>query len=150
AAERIRLAELCQRPYKQLFVAAARFYADAFAAEPKLLTSAEHRYNAARAAALAGCGQGDDAGPLKDEDRDRLRRQALTWLRADLEARRQQLDKASEAVRTSLLSLMQRWQQDAAFTSVRDAEGLAKLSKPERIEWEQLWADVEALRHKCA
>ena len=44
--------------------AAARFYEEAFAAQPKLADDlgAAHRYNAACAAALAGCGQSKDAG----------------------------------------------------------------------------------------
>jgi hypothetical protein len=36
AAQRIELAYLCQRPYKRLYVVSARFYVEAFAADPKL------------------------------------------------------------------------------------------------------------------
>src|SRR5262249_57998404 len=57
AAERIEFAELCH--LKKLYAAAARFHAAAFAAEPKLSEDvpASTRYNAACAAALAGCAQ---------------------------------------------------------------------------------------------
>src|SRR5207245_1053825 len=87
AAERIGLAKLCQE-YKKLYAAAERFYAEAFAAEPKLADDlrTQDRYNAACAAALAGCGQGEDAGNLNDQKRTRLRGQALAGLRADLTA----------------------------------------------------------------
>ncbi len=44
------------------------------------------RYNAACAAALAGGGQGQDAGRLSDQERAGLRKQALDCLRADLRA----------------------------------------------------------------
>ncbi len=44
------------------------------------------RFAVAVAAALAGCGKGEDAAKLDDKERTRLRQQALTWLRADLEA----------------------------------------------------------------
>src|SRR5439155_24808782 len=59
AAERVQLGWLCQQQYKQLNAAAARFYAEAFAAEPKLADddSTNHRYNAACAAARASSGQ---------------------------------------------------------------------------------------------
>ena len=43
------------------------------------------------AAALAGCGQGKDAGKLAGDERTRLRNQALGWLKADLEAWRRLL-----------------------------------------------------------
>src|SRR5215472_4056243 len=51
---------------------------------PKDDLQTQDRYNAANAAALAGCGQGEDAAKLNDNERTRLRQQALTWLRADL------------------------------------------------------------------
>ena len=57
-AERLHLA---QRAYdKALHATAARLWAEALAADPKLGDDrqAQHRYNAACAAALAGCGQG--------------------------------------------------------------------------------------------
>jgi tetratricopeptide (TPR) repeat protein len=68
--------------------AAARFAAEAFAARPKLADDLRfpNRRNAACSAALAGCGQGQDAAKLDDAERARLRRQALDWLRADLAA----------------------------------------------------------------
>jgi serine/threonine-protein kinase len=53
-------------------------YAEAFDAAPSLADDlgADHRYNAARAAALAGCGHGADATGLGEEERARLRDQA--------------------------------------------------------------------------
>src|SRR5437763_2953473 len=48
----------------------------ALAADPR--TSVH--YNAACAAALAGCGQGKDADQSDEKERGRLRRQALDWL----------------------------------------------------------------------
>jgi hypothetical protein len=59
--------------YKWLTAAAARFYAEAFAAEPKRAEdpASANRSGAARAAALAGAGQGEDAGSLRGERRCR-------------------------------------------------------------------------------
>src|SRR5262249_8795524 len=87
AAEGLEFAALCQH-YKGRHAAAARLYADALAAEPKLAAdlNQQHRYNAACSAALAGGGRGADAGRLPARVLPALRRQALRWLRADLEA----------------------------------------------------------------
>ncbi len=62
AAEQIDLARLCL--YKTNQVAAAGFFRDAFAADPRLAEdkATDARYNAACAAVLAGCGQGKDRG----------------------------------------------------------------------------------------
>jgi serine/threonine-protein kinase len=85
-AERLALAELCQQPFKKHYAVAARFYAEVFAHDAKLADDLrqQHRYKAACATALAGCGQGEDARALPDKVALGLRRQALGWLRADL------------------------------------------------------------------
>jgi tetratricopeptide (TPR) repeat protein/serine/threonine protein kinase len=151
-AERLQLAWLCQQPYKQLNAAAARFFRDAFAADPKLADDlpTRHRYNAACAAALAGCGQGKDAGNLKEQERARLRRQALDWLQADLAAWRKQLQKNPGKARSIVLQQMQHWQRDADFAGVRGLKALVHLSEAERLQWQKLWADVVALHQDAA
>src|SRR5581483_6078749 len=79
AQERIDLAQLCQL-YRKQYAAAARFYEEAFAGQPKLAEELNsHRYNAACAAALAGCGQGQDADKLDGKEKARLRGRALAW-----------------------------------------------------------------------
>src|SRR5262249_11102889 len=59
--ERPGLASVCQA--KRLFAAAARLYADAFTAEPKVADDLkdQHRYNPACCGALAAAGKGKDA-----------------------------------------------------------------------------------------
>jgi serine/threonine protein kinase/Flp pilus assembly protein TadD len=143
AGERLALARLCQL-HKQLFVAAARWYGEAFTAQPSLAgdLAGGHRYNAACAAALAGCGQGKDATDLGAEERARLRRQALDWLRADLDAWRRVLEKGPEQARPVVVKQMQHWQQDSDFAGVRGPQALAKLPAAERGAWQRLWADV--------
>jgi hypothetical protein len=151
AAERIGLARLCQE-YKKRYAAAARFYAETFAAQPKLAENLRTQdcYNAACAAALAGCGQGADTANLDAQERARLRRQALDWLRADLTAWGQLLEKGPDQARTVVQRTLRHWQQDADFAGVRGPEALAKLPEAERRPWQQLWADVEALRQRGA
>src|SRR5262249_27932774 len=74
AAEPLALGQLCQMPYKKQYAAATRFYREAFAEKPQLADdlNAQFRYNAACAAALAGCGQGKDADTLDAKERSRL------------------------------------------------------------------------------
>ncbi len=145
AGECLTLAELCQLPSKALHAAAVRFYAGAFAKQPQLAEDLrdQPRYNAACAAALAGCGQGSDAGGLDDRERARLRRQALDWLRADLAAYRRLLDKEPEKAGSLVRQRMQHWQQEKGFAGVRGPDALAKLLDAERQSWQRLWQDVE-------
>jgi Tfp pilus assembly protein PilF len=146
AAERLDLAQLC-RQYKQLYAASARFYAEAFADQPRLAEGlqAGHRYNAACAAALAAAGQGQDADRLDDPGRARLRRQALSWLRADLAAWARVVDKAPPQARPAVRQTLQHWQQDPDLAGLRDKDAVAKLPEAERQAWRKLWADVDAL-----
>ena len=60
--ERLALIGVCEFENRQAQL--ARLWSDAFAADPSL--AAGHRYNAACAAALAGCGNGADAANLSD------------------------------------------------------------------------------------
>src|SRR5262249_8151387 len=85
-AERPWLAYLCKHPARRLYAASVRFFEEAFAADPKLAENFQrrHRYDAAGAAAMAGCGQGKDDPTLDDDQRVRLRQQARDWLAADL------------------------------------------------------------------
>jgi hypothetical protein len=127
------LAQLCLQ-YKRLYAASARLYADAFAAEPKLADDprASHRYDAARSAALAAAGKGEDAAGLDDESRVRLRGQALDWLRAHLLYRAAQVEKGTPQDREIALNSLRNWQTNPEFAGVRDAAALAGLPQAER------------------
>jgi tetratricopeptide (TPR) repeat protein/tRNA A-37 threonylcarbamoyl transferase component Bud32 len=145
AAEGLAYARLCQ--LKKYYAAAARFSADAFAADPKLADNllTGHRYNAACSAALAAAGQGEDARKLDDKERARLRQQALDWLRADLVLRSKQLASGQPADRAAVQQALRHWQQDSDLAGLRDQEALAKLSAQEQKACTHLWADVAAL-----
>ncbi|MFI5259249.1 MAG: tetratricopeptide repeat protein [Candidatus Limnocylindrales bacterium] len=129
---------------------AAAEYAAAFAAEPKWAEDLRNgdRYNAACVAALAGCGQGENAAKLDEKERARLRRQALAWLRADLAAWGQLLEKEPDKARAAVRKTLRHWQQDADFAGVR-GDALAKLPEAERQPWRQLWAEVERTLRKA-
>src|SRR5262249_46141954 len=76
----------------------------------------------------------------------RWRRQALTWLRADLRAWQQRL--APEPARASAIvsQQMQHWLKDTDFAGVRRPLALRRLPAEERAAWSRLWADVAQLR----
>jgi tetratricopeptide (TPR) repeat protein len=138
AGEQIGLAGVCALTKR--YQASARLFADAFTAEPALVPV--HRYNAACSAALAAAGRGEDAAGLDQKVRRALLRQALTWLRADLDAWRPRLKglRGPEA-RATLLH----WQKDPDLAGLRDRDALAKLPAEERAACERLWADVASL-----
>jgi hypothetical protein len=147
-AERLGLIQVCQA--KKLHNAATRLYAGAFAADPQLATdvNAGHRYNAACSVALAAAGKGEDAEKLGRADRHALRRQALTWLRAEL-THWAKLLAAGEVGRSRLARVLAHWQKDADLAAIRDRAALAKLPAEEQQAFAQLWADVAALLKKA-
>jgi serine/threonine-protein kinase len=150
AAEQIEFANLCQR--KQLYAAAARFSAAAMAAEPELAQDMPKavRYNAACAAALAGCGAGKDMEKPDSQERARLRRQALDWLREDLAWWAKKIETGTAQARTPARSRLQLSQSDSALAGVRDRDRLARLPDEERAQWERLWSDVDALLRRAS
>jgi hypothetical protein len=108
------------------------------------------RYNAACAAALAGCGAGEDAPRLTNAERAGFRKQALDWLRADLDAWRGQLDKEPDKARPQVAQQVRHWLRDPDFNGMRGRDGLAKLPAGEWPAWQQFWADVQRLLDRAA
>ena len=143
ATEQIEMAQVCSRT--QRHAAAARFFAEAFAAQPKGAGEPEaHRYSAACAAARAGCGHGLDAAKLDDQERSRLRRLALTWLHDELVYYGRQLEGNLEKTAPLVRERLGQWQREPAFAGVRATASLAKLPEEERRPWQELWEEVEA------
>jgi serine/threonine protein kinase/tetratricopeptide (TPR) repeat protein len=142
--EGLQLASLCVT-YKRLYATGAAWYADAFAAEPKAADdiNAAHRYDAACAAAQAGCGRGLDAGNLTDAERARLRKQAMEWLQADLRVYEKFLQGNNQQERTLGQQRLEHWQRDRDLSDVRDLAAIVKLPPGERAPWVKLWADIE-------
>ncbi len=142
-------ARLCSA--KQLYAASARLWAEAFAAGPSLVDDpkAEHRHHAARAAALAGSGQGKDDPPPDAAQRERLRRQALRWLGDEVAAYKNLLSepglRPDRGATTRRLGL---WRVDPALSGLRDEASLSSLSESEREACRALWSEVESLLTK--
>src|SRR5262249_48149877 len=103
----------------------------------------DHRFNAACAAARAGCGEGEDK-PADAAALSELRRQAFDWLRADLAAKSKELETASPPNRVAVIQTLQNWKTHNALACVRDEKEWAKLPEGERKEWQTFWAEVDA------
>jgi hypothetical protein len=144
--------ELAEHLQKEFYAASARLYRDAFAADPKRgpVVPLAARYDAACAAALAGCGQGKDADSLDDTQRAGLRQQALDWLRANLSTLSKGLDKVDARAKATIAQRMQHWRSNPDLAGVRDKGRLAKLPEAERIAWRKLWDDVATLQRRGA
>jgi tetratricopeptide (TPR) repeat protein/serine/threonine protein kinase len=144
-AESLQLARFCRR--YQRYAAAARLYAAALKPMPGLpeRLAEKHRYRAACAAALAAAGQGKDAGRLAEEDRAKLHRQALGWLRADLKRLAQQSATDSPAAILDAIDQWSHWLGNPELAAVREETDLVKRSLPERQEWRKFWVEVRCL-----
>ncbi len=141
-AERETYAGLCQ--FKRYFAAAARLRFDAMAADPRApgRGNFERTYSAACAAAQAGCGQGEDAGRLRAEERTRWRKQALEWLRVNLDEYAKFLDGTNLLDRRIAQRNLRHWQSDVTLDGLRGPSALAALPADEARAWRQFWADV--------
>jgi serine/threonine protein kinase/tetratricopeptide (TPR) repeat protein len=147
--ERLGLGLVCR--LKRQYHAAARLYADAFAADLKAADNPKtgHRYNAACAAGLAAAGQGTNAGKLDAQERTWLRRQALAWLRADLLLWQTRLEGAKPEDRALVQKTLRHWQRDSDLAGLRDADAVAHLPAEERETCRTLWADVAEVLKKA-
>ena len=150
AAEAGELVEVAY--YSKFHVASARLAEAAFAADPGLAADRSNwlRYNAACSAALAAAGKGKD-GPMPDaEAKARFRRQALDWLRAELAAWSEVLDRKDldAKTRAEVVATLEHWQADPDLAGVREADALAGLPEAERAEWKALWEEVDGLLGK--
>jgi hypothetical protein len=149
-AEKLGLAELCY--LKKRYLSAARFFAAAFAEQPKLAERLDgvHGVNAACCAALAAAGQGEEAARLGEKERSAMRRDALNRLRTDLALLGKQLESAAPQARDAVLKRLEMWMRDEDLRGVRDPVALANLLDAERAEWQKLWANLETTRKKAA
>jgi serine/threonine-protein kinase len=142
--DRLALLGVCR--FKNLNATSARLYADAFAAEEKLVDERlGHRYSAACVAALAGCGIGDDASKLSEAERMQWRKQARQWLRNELTSLAQRVDDASIS-RAALDKLLAQWQSNPELAGIRDRTALENLSAVEREECAALWNRVAVVQ----
>ena len=109
----------------------------------------QNRYNAACAAALAGCGQGTDDPPLDDAAKTRWRKQAIDWLTADLAVWSKLVDSGPPQARPFVSQTLKHWKADTELAGIRDPAVLDKLPADEQNTCAALWAEVDALVKKA-
>ncbi len=111
--------------------------------------NAGHRYNAACAAALAGFGHGADTAGLSEAERARWRRQARTWLRADVAAWARRLDTGVPAERDLVQRVSARWWADPGLAWLHEAGIVEGLPPAERQECQALWQEAADLLRRA-
>jgi hypothetical protein len=143
--ERLAFAQMCCETGR--FATATRLHVEALRADPKLGDDRQNwlRYNAACTAALAAAGAGKDEPQLDDVAKEKLRGQALGWLKAELAAWTKLRESGPSQERAVIVQRMIHWKQDTDLAGIRDADALAKLPGEEQKVWQALWADVDAL-----
>ena len=107
-------AELCF--VKNYYATAARLYSEALVATPQLTADlrAGHRFNAARAAALAAAGQGDDAAKLPESEQERIARAgARVAATRSRETGVKKVDIGTAADRIQAEKAMTQWREDS-------------------------------------
>ncbi len=169
--ERLALVGTCQS--RGRYHTAARLYAEAFTADPRLAdalttecryrsteeepfyervesVNTEARYLAARCAALAGCGLGSAAAGLSRDERTRWRKQARVWLRADLDLWVKTLESGSEQDIRLARKMLTRWKAEPDLAGIRELKALDESSAEERNERFALWDEVDAVLRRIA
>ncbi len=103
------------------------------------------RFDAACAAALTGCGIGEDVGKLDEQQRAGLRKQAFDWLRAECDAWAEKNRVGKPEEQRLAATAVRSWLNNEDLAGVRDEHALAGLPADERRDWQALWAKAAAL-----
>ena len=96
-------------------------------------------HGAACAALKSAANPSTENSPLGEPDRIGPRRQAMDWLKANLD-----LTAAMRGRGLKPLWSLSTWQVDPALAAVREPAELAKLPQAERAQRQRFWADVTA------
>jgi serine/threonine-protein kinase len=155
-AEAVNFALLCAQRYRRQYAAVARLFDRAFADDPRqaedLTLSDElfesHRYYAAFAALWAGVGRAADA-PVKESERASLRRQALSWFRADLAAWAARANADDPGERAKAATALGVWLGDGEEFSVGAPTAPDGLPADVQSALDAIWAEVRATRERA-
>jgi serine/threonine-protein kinase len=164
--ERLAMVGACQ--FQGRYSSAANLYEAAFASEPAVEEhliadcrsraahageqsfgrveelSTQCRYPAAKCAALAGCGAGEDGADRGEAERTHWRSLARRWLRADLVIWAKMRDGLSGAECNLAKKKLVAWQTDPDLAGLREPDRLKTLPAAEREECLAFWKDVSS------
>ncbi|MDB5348509.1 MAG: tetratricopeptide repeat protein [Schlesneria sp.] len=133
--------------FAKRFPDSARLYADIFAADPNLVwdLATAHRFNAARYAALAGCGPCEKGANIGDPEREKWRAQARRWLSAELASCRSALDMDPVGQGERVRVVLVRIRESLDLAGLREPNELVKLTADERKDCHALWDELVVL-----
>jgi eukaryotic-like serine/threonine-protein kinase len=145
AAETLEFADLSYRA--QRYATAARLFADAFRADPKLAEdmNAGNRYNAACACAMAAAGKGQDQPSLDEPAKIRSRQQGIDWLKADFAYWTKQVSTGPPEAKAFVHSALRHWKSDPDLAGIRDEPAVKALTEAEQVACRTLWTEVDEL-----
>ena len=148
-AEELTFAQICYD--KASYASSAKFSEDAFRDDPKLADDliAGNRYNAACSAVLASSDRAKDDPKPSEEEKTRLRKRAIEWLKADLAFWTKLVANGNKRQKAFVNQTLEHWKVDADLKGVREPAELAKLPEGERPQWSALWAEVDGLIEKA-
>ncbi len=139
---------LAVRAYEKRWPAAsASLYAEALANDSHLTVDRKsaQAYNAACSATLAATGRGCDDPPPDQATQAQFRRQALTWLQAELTAWTKVAEADDPHSMTQVLLAMNHWREDDDLIGLREDRDLDQLPEPERSATRRFWVEVDHL-----
>ena len=125
------------------YTAATKLLGEALEIDPKLRDDrqAQHCYNAACDAALAGTGKGIDNPSPDASARAKLRKQARDWLEVELALWSKALEAAKPDQGGAIAQTLAHWQADTDLAGVRESEAVGALPEAERMGWQTLWTN---------
>lgn len=146
--ERLDVAELCR--IKKYYRAAAQFSAEALQNAPELGNNIgrQHRYLAACHAALAATRPGADNVEMSASEQAVLRRNAIDWLRADLDAWSQVIAGGDAPAIARARTQLRHWWQDSDLAGIRDDAALSRIPPDEQADWRRFWSAAAGLLKK--
>lgn len=135
-AERMTFARLCGR--RSQYAAAVEFWQQAFKDDPTLTQDrdADHRFDAACAAAMAAAGHDKNSPPPDEAEQSRLRDLALGWLTIKLDDWTEFLPTVPQEARPGIIKNLSFWQAEKDLQSVHNPDALPKT---ERQQWQAFW-----------
>ncbi len=150
APEYMALSQICYR--KSWFKSAYTLSQQAFKNFPFLKEDRRgswHRYNAACYACLATMPATQDPQPISPNEKNKLLKQALIWLEADLTSWRTQLQRSGKAGSLAVLNAMYEWKADEALAAIRNPKNYRDYPPRLRTRCQKLWSSVEELLRKA-